>query len=136
MNYQQKGAAKLVKLGIILAVFGILALGVLLMPKGFKDDLSVIGQGLVSVVLVHDKNRVASTETMELLNNIRSEYKNNVNFLAVDIDTPIGKMFVKQQTASGVDIIVFNKDGSRQGVLKAGVSEQQLRSVLNNILQQ
>ncbi len=58
MNDKQTGSAKLIKLGIILAIFGVVAAGVLLLPKGFKDDLSVIGQGELSIMLTHYINLV------------------------------------------------------------------------------
>lgn len=134
MNYKQAGSSKLVTLVIILAVCGILVIGVMLMPKGFKDDLSVIGQGSVSVVLVHDKNLVAGTETMALLNKIRPDYEGTVDFLAVDIDTPIGQAFIREQRVNVIDLVIFGQDGSRQQVVNAGVGERALRSALNEMV--
>ncbi|MFT5421902.1 MAG: hypothetical protein ACI9D5_002666 [Candidatus Endobugula sp.] len=134
MNHEQTGSAKLIKLTVILAVCGILVIGAMLMPKGFKDDLSLIGQGSVSVVLVHNKELVDSTIMMELLNSVRSDYAGKVDFLAVDIATPIGQMFIQKQRVGVIDLVIFAPNGSRQGVLNNGVSEQQLRSVLDEAL--
>ncbi|MGH1440008.1 MAG: hypothetical protein ACRBBR_07870 [Cellvibrionaceae bacterium] len=132
MYSRQHGLAKLTTLVVIAAILGVLAAAVMLMPKGFKDDLSVIGQGSVVVVLVHDKHLVGGTKMMELLNKIRPDYEGKVEFLAVDVATPIGQSFVRQQQVDVIDLVVFGVDGSRQELIKAGVSEQQLRSVLDN----
>ena len=122
-------------LAVIIAVCGILAAAVMLMPKGFKDDLSLIGQGSVSVVLVHDKNLVAGTTTMELLNKVRSDYEGTVNFLAVDVVTPIGRTFMREQGVNVIDLVVFDQDGAMKRVMSGGgLSEQQLRSVIDDLL--
>ncbi|MFT7389699.1 MAG: hypothetical protein ACI8VC_002971 [Candidatus Endobugula sp.] len=135
MYYSQTGSAKWMTLAVIIAVCGILAAAVMLMPKGFKDDLSLIGQGSVSVVLVHDKNLVAGTTTMELLNKVRSDYEGTVNFLAVDVVTPIGRTFMREQGVNVIDLVVFDQDGAMKRVMSGGgLSEQQLRSVIDDLL--
>ena len=134
MNDKQTGPAKLIKLGVILAVFGVIVVGVLLLPKGFKDDLSVIGQGGASVVLTHDKNLVGGTTTMALLNKVRPDYADKVNFLAVDVNTPIGRNFMQQQQVGPIALVMFGLDWSRQAVFRRGVSEADLRLTLNKLL--
>lgn len=136
MNDQQKGSAKLIKLAVILAICGVIATAVMLLPKGFKNDLTLIGQGSPSVVLVHDKNLVGGTTTMALLNKVRPDYKGKVVFLAVDIVTPTGQAFMQEQAVRAIDIVVFGPDGSRQQVLKGGVNEQELRSTLDATIKQ
>ena len=134
MNDKQTGSAKLIKLGIILAIFGVVAAGVLLLPKSFKDDLSVIGQGEVSIVLTHDKHLVGGTTMMALLNKVRPDYAEKVNFLAVDVDTPIGRNFLKQQKVGPIALVMFGLDGSRQSVFRRGISEADLRTALDQLL--
>jgi len=124
----------MISLAVVLAVCGVMAAAVMLIPKGFKDDLSVIGRGSVVIVLVHDKHLVGGTKMMKLLNKIRPDYEGKVEFLAVDVATPIGQSFVRQQRVDVIDIVVFSADGNRQELIKAGVSERKLRSILNAIL--
>jgi flagellar basal body-associated protein FliL len=131
MNKNQTGSAKLTTLIIILAVVAILAIAVMMLPKGFKDDLSLIGQGKVSVVLTHDKNIVASVEMMETLNAIRADYEDKVEFLAVDIATPVGNGFMRDQAVGPVVLVVFNADGTRQQVLRGDSNASQVRAVLD-----
>lgn len=136
LHVKQSGAAGLTKLAIVAAICGLLAFAVTLLPKGFKSDLTLIGQGTTSVVLIHDKNLVASTKMMELLNKVRSDYEGSVIFLAVDIATPAGQSFSQQQRAGVVDLVIFGADGKRLQVLGGTTGEQALRAALDATLQQ
>jgi len=134
MTYTQNGFARLTNLVIILAVCVILVTAIMLLPKGFSDDLSKIGQGSVVLVLTHDKDTVGGMLAMELLNTIRSDYEGMVDFLAVDVNTSQGHAFTRQQGVGSVVLVLFGPDGSRRDVLSAGISEKELRSVLNATL--
>jgi hypothetical protein len=134
MNFMQTGSAKIVKLVVILIVFSVVVVGVMLLPKGFKDDLSVIGQGAVSVVLVHDKNLVGSGKIMELMNKVRPDFEGKVNFLAVDVNTPIGQNFMREYEVGSIAVVFFARDGSRSVDFKRGLSESEMRLALNNLL--
>jgi len=134
MKHYQQGSAKLITLAVVIAICGVLFAAVKLMPKGFKDDLSVIGQGSVVVVLVHDKHLVGGTKMMELMNKLRPDYEGKVEFLAVDIATPIGQAFIQQQKVNAIDLVIFDSKGERKSVIKSGSEEQQLRSVLDSTL--
>ena len=134
MTYSQNGLARYTNLIIIFVVCAILATAVMLLPKGFSDDLSKIGQGSVVLVLTHDKNTVGGMVAMELLNAVRSDYEGMVDFLAVDVNTSQGQAFTRQQGVSSVVLILFGPNGSKRDVLSADISEKELRSILNTIL--
>lgn len=134
MKHYQQGSAKLITLAVVIAICGVLFAAVRLMPKGFKDDLSIIGQGSVVVVLVHDKHLVGGTKMMELMNKLRPDYEGKVEFLAVDIATPIGQSFIQQQKVNAIDLVIFDSKGERKSVIKTGAGEQQLRAVLDSTL--
>lgn len=106
---------------------------VLLLPKGFSDDLSKIGQGLPVVVLMHDKNSVKSLALMELLNKIRSDYAGKIDFLAVDIDSQEGQVFSRRQAVGGITLLLFDAHGIRRAVLDQSADENSLRSVLDGL---
>jgi hypothetical protein len=134
MINKQTGSATLIKLGIFFAIFGVITVGILLLPKAFKDDLSLIGQGAASVVLTHDKNLVGGTTTMALLNKVRPDYLGTVNFLAVDVNTPKGRNFMQQHQVGSIALVMFGLDGSRQAVFRRGITEADLRLTLNKLL--
>ena len=134
MTYSQNGFARYINLIIIFVVCAILVTAVMLLPKGFSDDLSKIGQGSVVLVLTHDKNTVGGMVAMELLNTVRSDYEGMVDFLAVDVNSSQGQAFTRQQGVSSDVLILFGPNGSRRDVLGADISEKELRSILNTIL--
>lgn len=133
MNHKQAGFAKLI---VIVAICSVLALAALSLPKGFKSDLTLIGKGTVTVVLIHDKNLVGGATTMALLNDVRSNYEGSVEFLAADIATPEGHTFMRDQRVKAIELVVFGPDGSRLQVLRAGITEQELRTALNGFIGQ
>ncbi len=134
MNSQQKKNNLAVKIGVITAILALLVLMFLMLPKGFKDDLSLIGQGSVSVVLTHDKNLLDSTRMMEVMNKVRSDYEGKVQFLAVDVVTPVGQGFVRDQRVGSISLVIFGSDGQRLQLLDNRVTEQSLRATLDGIL--
>jgi len=117
----------------ILVVCLVLVFAVLLLPKGFSDDLSKIGQGLPVVVLMHDKNSVKSLALMELLNKIRSDYAGKIEFLAVDIDSQEGQVFSRRQAVGAITLLLFDAHGVRRAVLDQSADENLLRSVLDGL---
>ena len=134
MANTKTGFARYTNLIIILAVCLILAAAVMLLPKGFSDDVSKIGQGSVVLVLTHDKNTVGGMLAMDMLNKIRSDYENRVEFLAVDVNTVHGRTFIRQQGVDSVVLVLFGQDGSKQGVLNASIGEKELCAALDDVL--
>lgn len=133
MKNYQKGFISRITIGIVLGICLVLAFAVTLLPKGFKDDLTLIGKGTASVVLVHDKHLVESAGMMELLNKVRADYEPRVLFLAVDIATPVGQRFTRDQNAGPLDLIAFGPAGEKVTVVSGGTNEQGLRSILDGI---
>jgi hypothetical protein len=134
MNEAQNGNVKRTTL-IVLLVIGLFLTGaVMLLPRGFSDDLSLIGKRSASVVLTHDKNLLGSQTTMELLNNIRSDYEPNVHFIVVDVATLKGREFMQRQQVGVISLLFFGLDGKRKSLLEAGATEPAVRAALDNIL--
>lgn len=134
MTHTQTGSATRTSLMIVLVIGALLAAAVMLLPKGFSDDLSKIGQGVAVVVLTHDKNTVGSMEYMELLNKVRADYAGKVDFLAVDIHTQEGQAFSRRQNVGAAVLVLFDPDGVKRGVLYHGIGEQKLRSEINHVI--
>lgn len=117
----------------VLIVCLVIVFAIRLLPKGFSDDLSRIGQGLPVVVLMHDKNSVKSQGLMELLNRIRPDYTGRIEFLAVDIDSQQGRAFSRQQAVGAVVLLCFDARGTRRALLDQTVDAKTLRSVLEGL---
>jgi hypothetical protein len=127
-----KGFISRTSLFVVFVVAVVLTLAVLLLPRGFSDDLTRIGQGMAVVVLTHDKNSVRSMELMDLLNKVRPDYV-GIDFLAIDIDTPAGGTFIRQQGVGGVSLVMFDQSGTRLAVLDRKIGEMDLRTALDTV---
>ena len=134
MTYTQTGSARYTNLVIILIVCAVLVTAVMFLPKGFSDDLSIIGQGSAVVVLTHDKNTVGGVVFMDMLSDVRSDYEGRIDFLVVDVNTPKGQGFIRQQGVRPIVLVLFGPDGSKRNVIGFGIDEEELRSVLDGLL--
>jgi hypothetical protein len=133
MKEVQKGFVKRTTLIVLLVIGLFIAGAVMLLPRAFSDDLSLIGKGTASVVLTHDKNQLGSQMTMELLNKVRSDYEPNVHFLVVDVATLKGREFMQRQLVGVVSLSFFGPDGKRESLLESGGTEPAVRAALDNI---
>lgn len=119
---------------IVLLVIGLFFAGaVMLLPKSFSDDLTLIGKGSASVVLTSDNNLVVSQTSMEMLNKIRSDYEGDVNFLVADVGALKGQEFMREQQVGVALLLFFGPDGKRENLLEAGASETVVRAVLDKL---
>lgn len=132
MRHHETGSAlnsRLITVGIIAVL---LVIAFLMLPRGFSDDLSRIGQGTNVVVLTHNKEAVQSLDLMTLMNDVRADYAGQIEFLAVDIDTAPGQAFMEHEQIGGSALLLFGPDGARRGVLVSVRDQQTLRAALDN----
>ena len=133
MIYNQKGSASRITLFTILGVSAFLAIAVMLLPKGFNDDLSIIGKGKAVVVLTHDKNSMRSLDLMTLLNKVRSDYSAKIEFIVVDSNAKDGQLFSQQQNVNAIVFVFFGPHGENIGTLDNIRGETELRSELDKL---
>ncbi|MBE0621291.1 MAG: hypothetical protein IH605_11915 [Burkholderiales bacterium] len=118
----------LITVAVILAG---LAFAAVMLPRGFSDDLSRIGQGGNVVVLIHNKDSVQSLELMTLADAVRSDYAGKAEFLVADTSSGQGRTFVREQQAGDNLLIFFGPDGTRRGALQRVKDEQALRLAID-----
>lgn len=131
MIHKQTGTVRssLITVGVI--VF-LLLIAYSMLPKGYSNDLSLIGKGSNVAVLAHNKGSVQSLNLMDLVNKVRGEYANKVTFVVVDTDSPNGRVFMQQQQLNQTGILLFAPDGKRLGVFSSIKNESDVRTALNN----
>jgi thioredoxin-like negative regulator of GroEL len=130
---RQNGSALRSSLITIAIVVVALAIAATQLPRGFSDDVSVIGQGKPVVVLVHNKESMLSLNLMTLLNDVRTDYRDYVKFVVVDIATDGGRSFVADHRLDGgIALVLFDAGGTIRGVLPNIEDEARLRSLLDN----
>lgn len=111
------GVRRAIKLGVIVFFAAVVAIMLNNLPRGFSDDLSVIGQGTPAMVLLRDKNAVSSIQQVDVMDDLSGRYKHRVNFLLTDYDTPAGEAFMQTHRVSPSHLVVFDGTGSMVKVL-------------------
>ena len=76
----QSGALKHNLMALPLIILALVALVWMAFPPSYKTDLSQIGNGKAAIVVVFDKENVASMDLMEGYNQIRSNYEEHIEF--------------------------------------------------------
>ena len=109
----------------------ILFVAVSLLPRGFSGDTSVIGQGTNALVLIHDDNLLQSGETMVVMNKIRDEYVDRLEFIVADINTPDGRTFANTHNLMPPALVFFSGNGQRLKTLYEGQTVESLQRELS-----
>ena len=105
------------------------------LPKGsYPTDLSRIGQGQAALVLAIDGSFSGGASVMPLLDGVRDEFADSVQFLVATLASPDGQAFARQQLASDGMVLLFDAQGERLAVLHAPQTEDELRQALKQAL--
>ncbi|MFO8151666.1 hypothetical protein [Thioalkalivibrio sp.] len=115
----------------LVVIVGAAALIFTQLPRGaFPTDLSRIGQGTPALVVARDISFVAGAEVMDLLGEIRPEYAERVEFLAVNLGNPNGQQFARRQGMRDGSVVLFSGDGTRVGAVHTPRTEREVRELL------
>ena len=131
MRRFQTGAATRTLLVSMTAIVVFLGIAVMMLPKGFSGDTSIIGKGTAVVVLAHNKDSVQSLNMMDYMNQIRGDYSGRIDFLVADANTPQGSAFIQLQQVELGALLLFAPDGRRLQVLGNLNSASGLRTALD-----
>jgi hypothetical protein len=101
------------KLVIGLALLALIGAVIWSLPHGYSTDLSAIGKGQNTVVLVHDHGVVHSLDVMHVLDSIRADYSGRIEFLVADLHTSQGQAFAQRQDVGPATLLLFGPDGRR-----------------------
>ena len=105
------------------------------LPKGsYPTDLSRIGQGQAALVLAIDSSYSGGASVMELLNDVRHDFADSVQFLVASLTLPDGKAFAAQHQASDGMVLLFDAKGQRIAVLYTPKTQDELRKALQQAL--
>ena len=126
-----RSKTKWIVIGLLLLLVAVVVIN---LPRGFSDDLSRIGKGKPTAVLVRDKNAVQSFDLMEVMNGIRDQYAGQVEFLLTDSDTPEGRAFITANGAARVTLVLLDAEGKLIKVLYPPQTAESLRQELAAVL--
>lgn len=101
---------------------------------GYPTDLTQIGNGRPALVLAHDSNYASGMAVMYLMNEIRHEYADRVDFLVAHLGLADGQEFARRHGARDGVVLLFTGDGRNVSVLHQPQKVDELRVALNRAL--
>jgi hypothetical protein len=96
---------------VILAVIGLVALMLTLLPRGYDTDLTQVGAGEPAAVLIHDPNIVQSGNLMHAVDRVRDDFEPQLNFFVADQNLPDGVSFAERHALRIATMALFSPDG-------------------------
>ena len=119
---------------ILLTLLFVAAVGGLIwsqLPKGvYPTDLSRIGAGRPAVVLAQDPSFVGGMEVMQLLNAVRGDYADRVDFLVAPLAMADAREFARRHDAVDGTVLLFDGAGRLVQSLRLPRSTDELRQAL------
>jgi hypothetical protein len=101
------------------------------LPSGaYPTDLSRIGSGRPAVVLAQDGNYVGGMAVMELLNAIRGDYAERIDFLVAPLAVADAREFAGRHGAADGTVLLFDASGRRVRLLHQPQTTDELRQAL------
>ena len=123
------------KLLTAVVLLGVGAIAISLLPRGYSQDISVIGKGGNVVVLLQEPFTVDGQENMDAMNVLREEYEGRVTFIVADKKVEQGIKFSEIYGINATGFIFFAPNGDRLGVTYGQQSTDELRKNINSAFQ-
>lgn len=102
------------------------------LPDGsYPTDLTKIGTGRPALVLAHDSNYTSGMAVMSLMNEIRHDYAEHVDFLIAHLGMADGQEFARRHGVRDGVVVLFSADGQKVGILDQPQKIEELRRALN-----
>ena len=131
-----KGLPRWGKRLIYLFLFGAMtALILSQLPSGsYSTELSRVGKGRPALVLAYDINSAGGMEVMKLMDALRDEYADRVEFLIADLGTPQGKQFANRHNGINGTVMFYSAKGTYVRTIHVPPNTEMLRSGLDDAL--
>ncbi|MCU0933543.1 MAG: hypothetical protein MUE86_03675 [Thiobacillaceae bacterium] len=102
------------------------------LPRGaYPTDLSSVGTGRPALVLAFDMNYSGGAAAMELMNVIRSDYAQRVDFLVAHLGLAEGQAFAERYRAGDGTVLLFAGNGDLVDRLHHPRGVEELRQALD-----
>lgn len=119
------------KLLTVVVLIGVAIFAVSLLPRGYSQDISLIGKGDKVVVLLQEPFTVDGQENVDAMNELRDEYDGRVKFILADKKVEQGKKFAELYDINSTAFVFFAPNGERINTLYGGQSAAALRDNIN-----
>lgn len=122
--------SKLLTVGVLL---GVAVFAVSLLPRGYSQDISLIGKGDRIVVLFQEPFTVDGQTNVDTMNALRDEYDGRVKFVLADKKVEQGKKFGEKYDVNSTAFVFFAPTGEKISVLYGSHNADALRKNINQI---
>jgi hypothetical protein len=119
---------------VLAALVGIAYVLSLLAVRPMSTDLSTLGQGKPSLVLVYENFAPSSGEALDRLKQVRADYEPRMTFIVADLGTPDGQAFANRYGLSEGQALFVRPDGEPLRATTIPAAEQELRDRLDQQL--
>ena len=119
------------KLLTVLVLIGVAIFAVSLLPRGYSQDISLIGKGDKVVVLLQEPFTVDGQESVDAMNELRDEYEGRVKFILADKKVEQGMKFAEMYDVNSTAFVFFAPNGEKINTLYGGQSAAALRDNIN-----
>ncbi len=123
---------------VLLSGAALVALAWLVMDRligpPISTDLSRVGQGQPTLVLVFENYSPAGMTAMDTINQVRREYEDELDFLVADIGTPAGSAFASRYQLPNGAAVLLDGQGAPINIYPIGEDAGLLRESLDQDL--
>ena len=119
------------KLLTVVVLVGVAAVAISLLPRGYSQDIFLIGKGDKIVVLFQEPFTVDGQENMDAMNEVRSEFEGRVKFIVADKKVEQGMKFTELYDIDSTAFIFFAPDGKKIDTIYGRLKADSLRKHLN-----
>ena len=133
---QHKGLPRWGKWLITLTVVGLVAALIWSqLPRGpYPTDLTRIGEGRPALVLAYDIQSSGGAEVMGLMDALRGEYADRIEFLVAPLGAQHGHDFGVRHGAINGTVVLFSGEGSPVRTIHLPQTTEELRRALEQVL--
>jgi len=125
-------AKALITLAIV-AVVGLLVWRAL--PAGpYSTELQRIGQGRPALVLAYDIQSMGGMEVMAMMDTLRPQYEDRIEFLVAPLGAPHGRAFGERHNAVNGTVVLFAGSGQPVRTIHLPASTADLKQALQGLL--
>lgn len=103
-------------------------------PGAYPTDLTSIGKGKPALVLAYDIQSMGGMTGMGLMDNLRGEYADRIEFLVSDLGVPAGRNFAQRYGAVNGTVILLSGDGAHSGTIHPPFAADLLRKAIEDTL--
>ena len=123
-----------IKLAVAAMILLFVGISVMNLPRGYSDNLSMLGKGKAAVVLIRDKNAVESFDMLDVMDSLRDQYSGKVDFLLTDFNTSQGKAFMEASGSDRTNLVLADAKGQPVKVLRAPQSSSHVQQEIASLL--